>query len=45
MTASAVLPLTDLTTTWVSITSLIVFVVSYHFIPAEDKYQILGICV
>ena len=39
--ASAVeLPLTDLTTTWVGITSLIVFIVSYYFIATEDKYRI-----
>lgn len=39
--ASAVeLPLTELTTTWVGITSLIVFIVSYYFIAAEDKYRI-----
>lgn len=31
---------TDLTTTWVGITSLIIFVVGYYFIAAEDKYLI-----
>ena len=30
----------DLTTTWVGIVSLIVFVISYYFIAAEDKYRI-----
>ncbi|MCH9739547.1 MAG: sodium:proton antiporter NhaD [Epsilonproteobacteria bacterium] len=30
----------DLTTTWVGITSLIVFIVGYYFVAAEDKYQI-----
>jgi len=30
----------DLTTTWVGIVSLIIFVVAYYFIAAEDKYQI-----
>jgi Na+/H+ antiporter NhaD/arsenite permease-like protein len=37
---SAALPVTDLTTTWVGISSLIIFVVSYYFIAAEDKYHI-----
>jgi len=32
--------MTDLTTTWVGIASLIIFVVSYYFIATEDKYQI-----
>ena len=30
----------DLTTTWVGIVSLIIFVVGYYFIAAEDKYNI-----
>ena len=30
----------DLTTTWVGIVSLIIFVVGYYFIAAEDKYHI-----
>ncbi len=30
----------DLTTTWVGIASLIIFVVGYYFIAAEDKYHI-----
>ncbi|CAA6821364.1 MAG: Na+/H+ antiporter NhaD type [uncultured Sulfurovum sp.] len=30
----------DLTTTWVGIASLIIFVVSYYFIATEDKYHI-----
>jgi len=30
----------DLTTTWVGIASLIVFVVGYYFIATEDKYHI-----
>ena len=30
----------DLTTTWVGILSLIIFVVAYFFIAAEDKYHI-----
>jgi len=30
----------DLTTTWVGITSMIVFVIGYYFIAAEDKYHI-----
>lgn len=30
----------DLTTTWVGILSLIIFVVAYYFIAAEDKYHI-----
>jgi Na+/H+ antiporter NhaD/arsenite permease-like protein len=30
----------DLTTTWVGIASLVVFVVSYYFIATEDKYHI-----
>ena len=37
---SAALPITDLTTTWVGIASLIIFVVSYYFIATEDKYHI-----
>ncbi|MEN8727637.1 MAG: sodium:proton antiporter, partial [Sulfurovum sp.] len=31
---------TDLTTTWVGIASLVIFVVGYYFIAAEDKYHI-----
>ena len=31
---------TDLTTTWVGIASLIIFVIGYYFIAAEDKYHI-----
>ena len=30
----------DLTTTWVGITSIIIFVVGYYFIATEDKYGI-----
>ncbi|NEW60962.1 sodium:proton antiporter [Sulfurovum sp. bin170] len=30
----------DLTTTWVGITSLIVFIIGYYFIATEDKYRI-----
>lgn len=30
----------DLTTTWVGIASLVIFVVGYYFIAAEDKYHI-----
>ncbi len=30
----------DLTTTWVGILSLAIFVVAYYFIAAEDKYHI-----
>ena len=30
----------DLTTTWVGILSLVIFVVAYYFIAAEDKYHI-----
>ena len=30
----------DLTTTWVGIASLVIFVVAYYFIAAEDKYEI-----
>ena len=30
----------DLTTTWVGILSMIIFVVGYYFIAAEDKYHI-----
>jgi Na+/H+ antiporter NhaD/arsenite permease-like protein len=30
----------DLTTTWVGIASLIIFVIGYYFIAAEDKYHI-----
>lgn len=37
---TAALPVTDLTTTWVGIASLAIFVVSYYFIAAEDKYMI-----
>ena len=29
-----------LTTTWIGILSLIIFVVGYYFIAAEDKYHI-----
>ena len=31
---------TDLTTTWVGIASLVIFVIGYYFIAAEDKYHI-----
>ena len=37
---TAALPVTDLTTTWVGIASLAVFVISYYFIATEDKYMI-----
>jgi Na+/H+ antiporter NhaD/arsenite permease-like protein len=30
----------DLTTTWVGILSFIIFIISYYFIAAEDKYHI-----
>ena len=30
----------DLTTTWVGIASLVIFVIAYYFIAAEDKYHI-----
>jgi hypothetical protein len=30
----------DLTTTWVGIASLAIFVIGYYFIAAEDKYHI-----
>ena len=30
----------DLTTTWVGIVSLVIFIVGYYFIAAEDKYEI-----
>ena len=30
----------DLTTTWVGIASLVIFVIGYYFIAAEDKYNI-----
>jgi len=31
---------TDLTTTWVGIASLVIFIIGYYFIAAEDKYHI-----
>jgi len=31
---------TDLTTTWVGIASLAIFVIGYYFIAMEDKYEI-----
>ncbi|SHO80863.1 Na+/H+ antiporter NhaD type [hydrothermal vent metagenome] len=31
---------TDLTTTWVGILALVVFIVAYYFIATEDKYRI-----
>lgn len=40
MASAAALPITDLTTTWVGISSLVVFVASYYFIATEDRYMI-----
>jgi Na+/H+ antiporter NhaD/arsenite permease-like protein len=31
---------TDLTTTWVGISSFIIFIIAYYFIATEDKYKI-----
>lgn len=38
--ASVIIQQIDLTTTWVGILSLLVFLVSYYFIATEDKYRI-----
>ena len=40
MAAETAMQHLDLTTTWVGILSLAIFVVAYYFIATEDKYQI-----